>query len=160
MTALRALTADEINTLANILAKLRPHGARRWDPTGIRAALTKAAELDATNVLMAALRLSQDRTAHTPAQIAITTAECWRERLVDPVAAPPVLQRYCDTHNVRVIGVVCPSCRADELGADGPAPAARPARGLPAGQVADVVSELRDHLHTATQPVASNPAGD
>lgn len=156
MTALRDLTADEINALAGIIAKLRPHGARRWDPTGIRAALAKAADLDATNVLMAALRLSQDRTAHTPAQIAITTSECWRERLTDPATPAPRQRRYCTTHAVMLDGLgVCASCRADEIGTDGPSPPARPTRGLPAAQIAEVVNELKD---IATSTSAGNPA--
>lgn len=83
MTALRELTSDEIACLSAVLAKLRPHGAKRWDAAGIRATLAKVAQLDAANVLMAAIRLSQDRSAETPAQIAIPSSQCWVERVSD-----------------------------------------------------------------------------
>lgn len=80
MPALRDLSATEIATLCGILVKLRPHGAPRWQEAGVRAAFAKVANLDAANVLMAAIRLSQDRTAETPAQIGIPAAQCWVEK--------------------------------------------------------------------------------
>lgn len=150
MTSLRDLTADEINHLAAIIAKLRPHGARRWDARGVYEQFAKIPELDAAEAIKAAIRLAQDRTAFTPGQIAILNSECWRERLTD-LTPHPNQRRYCPTHDVTLNGLgICPSCRADELGSDGPAPRARPSRGLPPEQVADVVDELRDHLHSAS----------
>ena len=80
MPALRDLTPTEIATLCGILAKLRPHGAPRWQEAGIRAALVKVQGLDAANALMAAIRLSQDRDAATPAQIGLPASQCWAEK--------------------------------------------------------------------------------
>ena len=83
MTTLRDLTADDVAALSGILAKLRPYRAPRWQPAGVRGALAKVAHLDAADALMAALRLSQDRTAETPAQIGIPSSECWREKVAE-----------------------------------------------------------------------------
>lgn len=117
MPALRDLPADEIAVLCDTIARLRPHGARRWQPAGIRAALAKAANLDAANVLMAAIRLSQDRTAETPGQIAIPASECWREKPSE--WTPPVTRERCRTHGVTLNALgICSSCRADELAYD------------------------------------------
>lgn len=109
MPALRELNADEVSVLAGILAKLRPHGARQWQPAGIRAALAKVADLDAANVLMAAVRLSQDRSAETPGQIAITSSECWRERVAESV---PVHKPYSRQHTCGICGFAEDQCRA------------------------------------------------
>ena len=86
MPTLRNLTRRDIDGLSDLLPRLRPYGAPRWQPDGVRAALQKVADLDAADVLMAALRLSQDRGAETPGQIAITTSGCWRERVAEPTA--------------------------------------------------------------------------
>lgn len=115
MTALSSLSSDQIATICEVIAKLRPHGARRWDPPGIRAALAKVAHLDASNVLMAAIRLSQDRTAETPGQIAITNTECWREKPGSWTPKPT----QCAVHGIQHAGI-CPSCRAEQVGGDGP----------------------------------------
>lgn len=145
MTTMRELTADEVTCLAAIIAKLRPHGARHWDARGVYEQLAKVADTDAAEVIKAAVRLAQDRTALTPGQIAIPTSECWRERLREPTP-PAAHRRYCQLHAVMLnANGICPSCRADQIGGDGPAPAERPNRGLPPDQVTDVVAELRDH---------------
>lgn len=88
MTALRDLTADDIAALSGILAKLRPHGAPRWQAAGVRASLAKVAHLNAADALMAAIRLSQDRSADTPAQMGIPASECWREKVAEKNARP------------------------------------------------------------------------
>lgn len=80
MPALRDLAPEEIATICGILAKLRPHGAPRWQEAGIRASLVKVQGLDAANALMAAIRLSQDRDALTPAQIGLPASQCWAEK--------------------------------------------------------------------------------
>lgn len=146
MTALRELTAADIAALAGILAKLRPHGARQWEPPGIRAALGKAAHLNAADVLMAAIRLSQDRTAHTPGQIAIPSSECWREK---PAAPTPTKPTVCRIHGTQHHGP-CPSCRADELAHD-PHPKP-PGQRRPPDQITAVITELRDiAAHTSQE---------
>jgi hypothetical protein len=156
MTALRELTADEINTLASIIAKLRPTGARRWDPAGIRATLAKVANLDAANVITAAIRLSCDRNADTPGQIAIPSSGCWREKPSD--WTPPTGRDICRDHGTarNALGI-CPSCRADELGTDTPSPP--PSRGrLDPDAAADAIAALRDRLQApATTGASSSP---
>lgn len=140
MTALREFTADEIACLSGILAKLRPHGAPRWQPPGVRAALARVAGLDAANVLMAAVRLSQDRSAETPGQIAITSAECWRERVAEPGAAQPSNEPFCG-----YCGKPESYCRrvfCDDHAFEPERPAVR--RRLDPGQAHAVVGELRD----------------
>jgi hypothetical protein len=142
MTTLRELTADEVTCLAGIIAKLRPHGARRWDPAGIRAKLMDVAEIDAAEVIKAAVRLAQDREALTPGQIAKPESGCWRERLRE-LPPPPNQRRYCPTHAVMLdANGVCRSCRADQLVGDETTP---PGERLPADAAHSVVDELRDH---------------
>src|SRR4051812_45328291 len=88
MPALRDLNATEIAALCGVVVKLRPHGAPRWQEAGVRASFAKVATLDAANVLMAAIRLSQARTAETPAQIALPAAHCWTEKPGEWTAPP------------------------------------------------------------------------
>lgn len=147
MTTLRELTADEITCLAGIITKLRPHGARHWDARGVYEQLGKVADIDAAEVIKAAVRLAQDRTALTPGQIAIPTSECWRERLRE-VAPPPSRTRYCTVHAVMLNAHgICPSCRADELVGDETTP---PGEQLSADAARSVVDELRDHTRGGT----------
>jgi len=146
MTALRELTADEINTLAAIIAKTRPTGAPRWDPAGIRAAFAKVANLDAAEVIKATIRLAQDREARTPGGIANTANPCWSERLTDVEVY--VKPDRCDVHGTQRSPLgICASCRADELAGTDTGPAGQ---RLPAEQVREIVGEIRDRI--AKQP--------
>lgn len=146
MPALRDLERGIVEAHAETLCRIRPHGAPRWQPPGVMAAYAKVAHLDAANVLMAGLRLSQDRTAATPAQIGIPSSECWREKVSD--WSPTTKATYCPTHQVQLKAGICPSCRADQLAADDDTPP--PSRGLPADQITSIVSELRDIAHATT----------
>lgn len=137
------LTAEEAEVIARVIARLRPTGSRRsdWDTPGIRAAMQHVAHLDGANVLMAALRLSQDRSAITPANIGKTNTECWREK---PGTYIPQSTR-CREHGVQHTGV-CPSCRAEQVGNDEPTPPRTNTYGLDKDDIAAITSELRDHL--------------
>lgn len=142
MTALRELTAEEISCLAGVIAKARPYGATRWQAAGIRATFAKVAHLDATDVLMAALRLSQDRTAQTPAQIAIPSSECWREKLADPVTVHEPFDRQ---HTCGICGYDEQACHArwdgeHEFEQMGSVPKASK------DEAHEVVVELKNHL--------------
>ena len=153
MTALRELTADEINVLAGIVTKLRPHGAPRWQPAGVRAAFVKVAHLDAANVLTAAIRLACDRTAITPAQIAITTSECWREKPSDwqppPDRTDPAL--LCDTCGQ-------PRHRCQQAGHT--FIEAGRARALPPPDPTEAVARLRATLTEAPATTGASPLED
>ncbi|MFJ9387738.1 hypothetical protein ACIRON_02885 [Nocardioides sp. NPDC101246] len=142
MPTLRELTAEEVSVLAGVIAKARPYGAPRWQAAGIRATFAKVAHLDATDVLMAALRLSQDRTANTPAQIAIPSSECWREKLADPVE---VHKPYVRGHTCGVCGYPEADCRMrwegdHEFEQMGSVPKASK------DEAHEVVVELKNHL--------------
>lgn len=151
MPALRQLPRDQVIAFADSICKLRPHSAPRWDTQGVLAALAKVANLDGANVMMAALRLSQDRTARTPAQIAITTSQCWIERVSD--WSPPTTHDICPTHGVtkNAIGL-CASCRADQLGAthDIATPTRTGARNPDA--IKAITTDLRARLHNHEEP--------
>lgn len=147
MTTLRDLTGDEVTCLAGIIVKLRPHGARRWDARGVYELLGKVADFDAAEVIKAAVRLAQDRTALTPGQIAKPDSECWRERLRE-LPPPPRQRRYCQTHAVMLdANGICRSCRADELVGDETTP---PGERLAPDAARSVVDELRDHARGGT----------
>lgn len=151
MPALRELTAEEISCLAGIITKLRPYGAPRWQAPGVRATFVKVAHLDAADALMAALRLSQDRSAETPAQIAITSSECWREKVGDQVHThkPYVAQQTCD-----ICGFAKSDCEMRWAGDHEftPVPRGRDRR-LPKDEAVEVVTELKNHL----QPLGQRP---
>jgi hypothetical protein len=141
VTALRSLDANEISVLAGIIAKLRPTGAPRWDAPGVRAAFTKVANLDAANVLMAAIRLSQDRSAETPANIAKTNTECWREKVSD--WSPPGTRERCPEHEVQLDALnQCRSCAAENYGQPKTPIARKPAADPEVA--AAMVAELKD----------------
>ncbi len=154
MPILRDLTAEEISVLAGIIAKLRPHGAPRWQAPGIRAAFVKTAHLDAANVLMAAIRLSQDRSAETPGQIATTSAECWREKPSDwkPPAAPFDPHSTCD-----VCGKDEATCRRNPFAEHGFVPVAiAPKNRIPDEHVKPLTDDLRDRVAKA-EPTEPEP---
>lgn len=150
MPALRELTAEEVSCLAGIIAKARPYGAPRWQAAGVRATFAKVANLEATDVLMAALRLSQDRSAETPAQIAITSSECWREKVGDQVHIHKPFQRE---HTCGICGFSESDCRArwskdhefEQMGSIPP---------LEEAEAVEVVTELKNHLQPMRDHVA------
>ena len=150
MPALRELTAQEVAVVAGMLAKLRPYGAPQWQPAGIRATLAKVAHLDAADVLVAAIRLSQDRTAETPAQIAIPSSECWREKVSDRVH---VHKPYVREHTCGVCGFSESECRLrwegdhefEQMGSIEP---------LEKDEAVEVVTELKNHLQPMRDHVA------
>lgn len=153
MPALRELTAQEASVLAGVLAKLRPYGAPRWQPAGVRAVLAKVAHLDATDVLMAGLRLSQDRSAETPAQIAIPSSECWREKVADQVHTHKPFVRE---HTCGICGFSESDCRLrwesdhefEQMGSIPP---------LEEAEAVEVVTELKNHLQPMRHETTTTP---
>lgn len=133
-----------VERLAALAIECRPHGAPQWDMPGTMTAVRKVQHLELAEVAAACARAGADRTLRTPAAIGDTTSSAWRERFAEH---GPTKARICAVHGTQYRGSACPSCRADELGADGPAPRARPRRGLEPGAAASAVDELRDHAH-------------
>lgn len=142
------VTRAQAETLAPIFADCRPHGARQWDVPGILAAIWRVKDRQLVEVIRAFTRGAEDRTAHTPA-VVVTNTTYWRE---PALARTATKAEYCPDHGTALRGGICPSCRADQLGADGPASAARPNRGLPADHIAELVDEIRDHAHPTPEP--------
>lgn len=77
------VTKPQAEMLTALAVAARPHGARRWDPPGVMAALAKVRHLDLAEVLMAVGRAARDRTLDTPAAIGNPAAPCWVERPVE-----------------------------------------------------------------------------
>lgn len=77
------VTKPQAEMLTALAVAARPHGARRWDPAGVMAALAKVRHLDLAEVLMAVGRAARDRTLDTPAAIGNPAAPCWVERPVE-----------------------------------------------------------------------------
>lgn len=71
------------SALVHLAQAIRPHGARRWDPPGIDAAIRKIGHLALADVALAVIRAADDRTLDTPGAIANTRSSCWRERQSD-----------------------------------------------------------------------------
>lgn len=77
------VTKPQAEMLTALAVAARPHGARRWDPAGVMAALLKVRHLDLATVGMAVLRAASDRTIDTPGAIGNLGSPCWVERPVE-----------------------------------------------------------------------------
>ena len=138
------VTDQDARALAYLAARMRPHGARRWDEAGIVAAIGKVKHLALADVALAVARAADDRSLETPAPIGNVRSTCWRERNPDRPAEhkPYVAERTCD-----ICGFAKSDCEA--RWADDheftPVPLAR-GRALPKEQAVEVVTELKNHL--------------
>lgn len=139
------VTRAQAELLATVTADARPHNAARWDVIGIVRAIEKVAHLDLAEVMKACGRAAQMRDLRTPAAIGETTSSAWRERVLD--VATPTKPRICRIHGTQFYGGICASCRADQVGADSPAPP-RSRGALDPADAASAIAELRDHAHT------------
>lgn len=140
------VTRTQAEQLASLTASARPHGAPQWDVIGIVRAIERVAQLDLAEVMKACARAAQDRTLRTPAAIGDTKSSAWRERLADPIPTEP---RICRSHGIQYRGAFCPSCRADQIGADGPSAPRPPVHAR--GDVHAVVEELKNIATTTRE---------
>lgn len=139
------VTDQDARALAYLAARMRPHGARRWDEAGIVAAIGKVKHLALADVALAVTRAADDRTLETPAPIGNVRSTCWRERNPDrPVEHKPyVPQRTCD-----ICGFAKDACEARWAGDHEfqPVILSREDRGLPKAEAVEVVTELKNHI--------------
>lgn len=77
------VTRDQAAALAELAAAIRPHGARRWDKTGIVAAISNVKDMHLADVCMAVIRAADDRTLETPGAIGNPKAPCWADKRND-----------------------------------------------------------------------------
>ena len=143
------LTHDQAAHIAPIIAACRPYGARRWDAPGIVAALMKVADRSLPEILRAATRAAEDRSAETPAVIAAANSLHWRERALEPVPTKPVV---CRIHGTQHSGGICPSCRSDDLAPGDIAGDTRPGERMPA-EAAHLTTVETVSLHTHASPI-------
>lgn len=109
------ISREQAHLVAGLACDARPHGAPRWDPPGVVAAIGRVNHLALPDVVCAAMRAAADRSMRTPAPIGDPTSSAWRERIAEPV---PTKKTYCRTHQTALLAGVCPSCRADTLAGD------------------------------------------
>lgn len=86
------VTQEQAQMLTTLILAARPHGARRWDASGVMAQLAKVKHLELSEVLMAAGRVARDRDLETPGALGNLKAPCWIERPVEraePVKTTP-----------------------------------------------------------------------
>lgn len=141
------VTRDQIQMLTTLAIAARPYGARRWDQRGTYLAIEARKHFALAEVALDVLACAMDPEALTPGVIGKLD---WRNRLLRIDDTAPARPTVCPAHSLQFRGGICPSCRADEIAGDGPAPRARPDRGLPPDQIHDVVTELKDIATTAT----------
>lgn len=106
------VTRDQAQMLTNLAIACRPHRAPTWDAAGVMAMLERVRHMDLAEVVVATIRLAKDPTAHTPADVAKPSAECWREQLKAPKWTPdqtPREQRCSVCNHGRHDGK-CPKC--------------------------------------------------
>lgn len=77
------VTDDQAKQLAVMACAARPHGAPRWDPAGVYAAIRKVQNLALTDVMRAVANAADDRELVTPGAIGNPSAPCWRTRSPD-----------------------------------------------------------------------------
>ena len=64
--------------LAALACAARPHGARRWDPPGVMAALANVRHLDLAEVTKATMNAAANGALATPGAIGNPSSEVWR----------------------------------------------------------------------------------
>lgn len=136
------VTDQDARALAYLAARMRPHGARRWDEAGIVAAIGKVKHLALADVALAVVHAADDRSLETPAPIGNVRSTCWRERNPD---RPAEHKPYVREHTCGVCGFAETDCRArwegdHEFEQMGSIPL------LDKDEAVEVVTELKNHL--------------
>lgn len=85
------VTKEQAQMLATLACAARPHGARRWDPAGVVAAIRHVADHRLVDVAHAVLRAADTPDLETPGAIANTASSAWRP--VDAGAQPAATER-------------------------------------------------------------------
>lgn len=112
------LDKDDARMLCALAVKCRPHGAPRWDPPGIMAALEKVRGLALPDVMAAVARAASDKDARTPGVIAATSSHHWREKVAPSLAAfPAKAGSDCRVHPGKD-ALSCTACAADRIAGD------------------------------------------
>lgn len=78
------VTEQQARAIAYIAVAARPHGAPKWDESGVIANILKVRDRSLSSVAIAVMQAAEDRGAVTPGVIA-TNGPHWR----DPGSAPP-----------------------------------------------------------------------
>lgn len=86
------ITKDQAQMIATLAVAARPHGARRWDHTGVMAALAKVADRNLAAVTMATIRAASDRDVDTPGVIP-TNGSHWTESAAVTTFVPQKFDR-------------------------------------------------------------------
>ena len=136
------VTDQDARALAYLAARMRPHGARRWDEAGIVAAIGKVKHLSLADVALAVTRAADDRTLETPAPIGNVRSTCWRERSTD---RPAEHKPFVREHTCGVCGYAKSECEArwsedhefEQMGSIPP---------LEEAEAVEVVTELKNHI--------------
>ncbi|HEY9352594.1 MAG TPA: hypothetical protein VIP28_05060 [Nocardioides sp.] len=146
------VTDQDARALAYLAARMRPHGARRWDEAGIIAAIGKVKHIALADVALAVVRAADDRTLETPAPIGNLRSTCWRERNANRPAEhkPYVREDTCGTCSLPES-----ECRLrweddhefERMGS---------IQQLPKEEAVEVVTELKNHV----QPLGQRPERD
>lgn len=100
------VTQPQAERLTALAVDIRPHGARRWDPAGVMAAIAKVRHLALADVALAVIRAADDRDLDTPGAIGNTQTSCWRERATHrptdrPAMTPHSTCGICGQHRTR-----------------------------------------------------------
>ena len=105
------VTKDQAAQLASLAAAIRPHGARRWDHTGIVAQIAKVQHLHLADVALAVIRAADDRDLETPGAIGNPAAPCWKERKTD---RPQPVEPFNPTSTCGICGRTETHCRRNQ----------------------------------------------
>lgn len=142
------VTDQDARALAYLAARMRPHGARRWDEAGIVAAIGKVKHLALADVALAVARAADDRSLETPAPIGNVRSSCWRERNPD---RPAEHKPYVREHTCGICGFPETECRARWSEEDHKFERMGSIEPLEKNEAVEVVTELKNHLQPMRQ---------
>jgi len=144
------VTKDQADRLAELASDCRPFGARRWDVSGVVAAIATVKHLQLADVIMATIRAAADRSAETPAVISATTGPHWHEKVSERIGqTPPRRAEECE-HHPGQRAANCGGCAADRLAGDPTPPRRTKPAPIPAEYAAAraALRTARDHAET------------
>jgi hypothetical protein len=148
------VTKDQADMLAALACAARPHGARRWDPIGVTAAIANVQHLDLAEVMATTARAAADRDLHTPGAIGNPAAPCWRHH--DTADATVPRDRFDPATTCTSCGLARNACESRRVeGDDHVFVPVGAARGLQ--RPAEAARLIADDLRARIRPLGDRP---
>lgn len=154
---------QQLRAIAFLATSCRPHGARKWDESGIYAKLAEVRDRSLGSVIIAAIQAAEDRGAETPGVIP-KPGPHWRTPESAPVTSA---DRVPADGHCATCGHTEAACRM-RWASDHEFVSVAQSRGLKRGEdVIEIVDALKAELapmrepaHAEDRPTVTNPAAN